>query len=217
MPQHRAAVDLALVLAADTSGSVSEQRLALQIKGYSDAFRQPGLVRLIRSGRHGCILSTFVEWSDSDRQTQSVGWTSIKDAASAAEFADAILAATAPQPGWTSISGAIDYSAALLAALPVGADRRVIDISGDGSNNDGRPAKDARDQAVAAGITINGLPILGAEAGVDAYYRDHVIGGPQAFLVVARDQASFAMAVREKLLVEIAGRDATGRRSARPS
>jgi hypothetical protein len=205
MPQLPTIVDLALVLAVDTSGSVSEERLALQIRGYSDAFRQPDLARLIRLGRHGRILATFVEWSDSGRQTQSVGWTPIEDAVSAAGFADAILAAVAPTPGWTSISGAIDFSARLIADLRVSADRRVIDISGDGSNNDGRPVEAARDAAMAAGLTINGLPILGAEPGLDAYYRDHVIGGPQAFLVVARDAGSFATAVMEKLLVEIAG------------
>lgn len=205
MPPTPAAFDLALVLAVDTSGSVSEERLALQIRGYSDAFLQPGLVRLIRAGRHGRILATFVEWSDVGRQTQAVGWTPIDDMASARGFAEAILAAIAPTPGWTSISGAIDFSVRLLDGLRVSADRRVIDISGDGSNNDGRPAEVARDEAVAAGVTINGLPILGAEPGVDAYYRDHVIGGPQAFLVVARDHGSFAAAVREKLLAEIAG------------
>ena len=205
MPELPTTVDLALVLAVDTSGSVSEERLTLQIRGYSDAFRQPGLARLIRLGRHGRILTTFVEWSDSARQTQSVGWTPIFDAVSAAGFADAILAAVAPTPGWTSISGAIDFSARLIAKLRVSADRRVIDVSGDGSNNDGRPVEAARDAAMAAGLTINGLPILGAEPGLDAYYRDHVIGGPQAFLVVARDTGSFATAVMEKLLIEIAG------------
>jgi len=205
MPQLPTAVDLALVLAVDTSGSVSEERLTLQIRGYSDAFRQPDLARVIRRGRHGRILTTFVEWSDSGRQTQSVGWTPIDDALSAAGFADAILAAVAPTPGWTSISGAIDFSARLIAGLKVSADRRVIDVSGDGSNNDGRPAEAARDAATAAGLTINGLPILGAEPGLDAYYRDHVIGGAQAFLVVARDLGSFTTAVMEKLLVEIAG------------
>lgn len=205
MPQLPTTVDLALVLAVDTSGSVSEERLTLQIRGYSDAFRQPDLAQVIRRGRHGRILTTFVEWSDSGRQTQSVGWTQIDDAVSASGFADAILAAVAPTPGWTSISGAIDFSARLIAELQAGVDRRVIDVSGDGSNNDGRPAEAARDAATAAGLTINGLPILGAEPGLDTYYRDHVIGGPQAFLVVARDYGSFATAVIEKLLVEIAG------------
>ena len=116
-----------------------------------------------------------------------------------------ILTALAPTPGWTSISGAIDYSIGLFARLGVAADRRVIDISGDGANNDGRPVDAARDAAMEVGITINGLPILEVEPDLDRYYRDHVIGGPQSFLVVARNEASFAAAVMDKLLAEVAG------------
>ena len=108
-------------------------------------------------------------------------------------------------PDWTSVSGAIDYAAGLLRAMRYGAARRVIDVSGDGSNNDGRAAAAARDDAVAAHITINGLPMLGAEATLDAYYRDNVIGGKGAFLVVARDERSFREAVLRKLLAEVAG------------
>ncbi|HEY6431392.1 MAG TPA: DUF1194 domain-containing protein [Acetobacteraceae bacterium] len=199
------ALDLALVLAIDTSGSVSDQRLALQIDGYAAAFREPELVRVIRSGRRGRIIATFVEWSDVGRQTQAVEWTMITDGETAQGFADAILKAFLPTPGWTSISGAIDFSTRLLSRLYLPADRRVIDISGDGTNNDGRPVETARDDAVAAGITINGLPILGVEPELDRYYRRHVIGGPQSFLVVARDEASFATAVMDKLLQEVAG------------
>jgi len=177
----------------------------LQIHGYSDAFRQAELVRTIRAGRRGRIAATFVEWSDAGRQTQSVGWTLIEDAETAQGFADAILTAYGPTPGWTSISGGIDFSIGLLARLRPNADRRVIDVSGDGANNDGRPVEAARDAAVAAGITINGLPILEVEPDLDRYYRDHVIGGPQAFLVVARNESSIAAAVMDKLLVEVAG------------
>ncbi len=199
------ALDLALVLAIDTSGSVSDQRLALQIGGYALAFREPELVRVIQAGRRGSIIATFVEWSDAGRQTQAVEWTLITDGDTAQGFADAILRAFLPTPGWTSISGAIDFSTRLLSRLHLPADRRVIDISGDGTNNDGRPVETARDDAVAAGITINGLPILGVEPELDRYYRQHVIGGPQSFLVVARDEASFATAVMDKLLQEVAG------------
>ncbi|MGH7155154.1 MAG: DUF1194 domain-containing protein [Acetobacteraceae bacterium] len=198
-------VDLALVLAIDTSGSVSDERLALQMRGYSDAFRRDELLGAIRAGRYGRIVATFVEWSDSDRQSQAVDWTVIDGPATARRFADAIMAALSPTPGWTSISGAIDYAAGLLANLRYAAERKVIDISGDGENNDGRPVRQARDAAVAAGITINGLPILEVEPTLDTYYREEVIGGPHAFLIVARDRAAFAAAVRDKLLVEIAG------------
>lgn len=202
---QQSTVDLALVLAIDTSGSISNERLALQVHGYSDAFRHADLVSAIRGGRHGRIIATFVEWSDAGRQIQSVEWTLIDGGAAATGFADAILTALAPTPGWTSISGAIDFSIGLFARLGVAADRRVIDISGDGANNDGRPVDVARDAAMEAGITINGLPILEVEPDLDRYYRDHVIGGPQSFLVIARNEASFAAAVMDKLLAEVAG------------
>ncbi|MDQ2804873.1 MAG: DUF1194 domain-containing protein [Pseudomonadota bacterium] len=199
------AVDLALVLAIDTSGSVSDGRLALQRRGYEAAFRDPALLHAVAAGPRGRIAATFVEWSDAGRQVQAVGWTLIAGVATARGFADAIGHALSPTPGWTSISGAIDYSAALLRRSGVNADRQVIDVSGDGSNNDGRPVAAARDEAVTAGITINGLPIVEIDPTLDAYYRQHVIGGPNAFVVVARDAASFANAVLRKLLVEVAG------------
>jgi hypothetical protein len=198
-------VDLALVLAVDTSGSVSEDRMALQIHGYADAFRTPHLLGAVRQGRFGRIAATFVEWSDAGRQTQAVDWTVISDAPTAQDFSLALIEAGRPTPGWTSISGAIDYSARLFVRGGIAATRRVIDISGDGTNNDGRPIADARDAAVAAGITINGLPILEIEPQLDSYYRDNVIGGPDAFIVAVRDSRDFAGAVLRKLLVEIAG------------
>jgi len=205
-----AEVDVALVLAIDSSGSVSEQRLALQIRGYLDALRHPGFIAAVRGGRHGRIAATFVEWSDMHRQDQAAGWSVIEDEASAHAFAQAISDALRPVPGWTSISGAIDYSVKLLKDSGYMAARRVIDISGDGANNDGRPVRQARDAAVAAGVTINGLPILEVEPDLAAYYRDNVIGGPDSFVVIARDIHSFAEAVLRKLLVEVAGLPPTG-------
>ncbi len=127
----------------------------------------------------------------------------IADPAGAHGFAQAIQDALRPLPGWTSISGAIDFSVGLLLSSGFMTQRRVIDISGDGSNNDGRPVTEARDAAVATGVTVNGLPIVEVEPGLEAYYRDNVIGGPGAF--VARDTGSFGEAVLHKLLVEIAG------------
>lgn len=203
------ALDLALVLAIDTSGSISNERLAMQINGYAQAFREPDLVRAVQSGAHHRIAATFVMWSDYERQYQAVPWTVIADGTSALQFADAIVHGLAPTPGWTSISGAIRYSAALFASAPAAAERRVIDISGDGSNNDGPPPAEARDAAVAQGITINGLPILEVEPELDRYYREEVIGGPSAFLIVVRDRGSFATAVLRKLLAEVAGTDKT--------
>lgn len=198
------ALDLALVLAIDTSGSISNERLAMQVNGYAQAFREPDLVRAVQTGPRRRIAVTFVMWGEYERQYQAVPWTVITDQASALGFADAVVRALAPTPGWTSISGAIRFSAALFGSAPAGSDRRVIDISGDGSNNDGPPPAGARDAAVAEGITINGLPILEVEPELDRYYREEVIGGPSSFLVVARDRGSFATAVLRKLLAEVA-------------
>jgi hypothetical protein len=197
-------VDVALVLAIDVSGSVSEDRMTMQRRGYSDALRHPGFVEAVRSGPTGRVALTFVQWSEARRQEQSVAWRVIDDAATARQFAEAISGADRPIPGWTSISGAIDFSVRLIAGSGLAAQRRVIDVSGDGSNNDGRAVTAARDDAVAAGVTVNGLPIVEVEPGLDDYYRRNVIGGPDAFVVVARDIGAFAEAVLRKLLVEVA-------------
>lgn len=225
MPRHDASrfaalgpvpVDLALVLAVNTSGSVSDNRMALQTNGYAAAFRAPQLLGAVRKGRLGRIAASFVQWSNADRQILAVNWTVIDDAASAQGFGRAVAEAVYPTPGWTSISGAIDYSTSLFAHSLVAPTRRVIDVSGDGPNNDGRPVTAARDAAVAAGITINGLPILELEPRLDSYYRDNVVGGPDAFILAVRDLADFAAAVLRKLLVEVAGGDVPPRRHGRP-
>ena len=201
----RGAVDVALVLAVDSSGSISEQRLMMQIQGYLDALRHPSFTQAVQGGRHGRIALTFVEWTDARRQDQVVGWTVIEDEASAHSFATTVQTALRPLPGWTSISAAIDYSVGLLLSSGFITTRRVIDISGDGANNDGRPVTEARDAAIAAGVTNNGLPIVEVEPDLEAYYRDNVIGGPDSFIVVARDSGNFGEAILRKLLVEIAG------------
>jgi hypothetical protein len=201
----RAAVDVALVLAVDSSGSISEQRLTMQIQGYVDALRHPSFVEAVEGGRRGQIGLTYVTWTDARRQEQVVPWRVIKDQLSANAFAQAIHDALRPLPGWTSISGAIDFCTGLLMSCGYIATRRVIDISGDGANNDGRPVTEARDAAVAAGVTINGLPIIEVEPNLEQYYRDNVIGGPDAFVVVAGESAAFGSAILRKLLVEVAG------------
>jgi uncharacterized protein DUF1194 len=197
-------VDLALVLAVDVSGSVSQDRLRLQRRGYEAAFRSPDLIGAVKTGRRGRMAATFVEWAEADRQSQAVPWAVIASDADAQRFADAIAASLVPNPGWTSISGAIDRAVALIQSSGISAERRVIDISSDGPNNDGRLVTAARDDALAAGITINGLPILEVDPGLDTYYRQNVIGGPLAFLMPARDINSFANALMRKLLVEVA-------------
>jgi hypothetical protein len=198
-------VDVALVLAIDVSGSVSEDRLLLQRRGYIEAMRHPLLIDAVRAGTTGRIALTFVEWSEARRQTQAVGWQVVHDNSTAQRFASAIETAEHSMLGWTSISAAIDFAARLLAESGFVAARRVIDISGDGVNNDGRDVIAARDDAVAAGIIINGLPILEVEPRLDEYFRRNVIGGPGAFVMVARNRGDFAAAVLRKLLLEVAG------------
>jgi hypothetical protein len=199
------AVDLALVLAVDASGSVDAVRFTLQKRGYVAAFRNPRVLAAIRSGPNQAIAATMVQWTGPALHVQVVGWTRLGEAGATSAFAAAIE--EAPRQlfgGGTSISGAIDYGAALLGMSPFRAGRRVIDVSGDGFNNRGRPADAARDEAVAAGIGINGLPILALEPDLDRYYYDHVIGGPGAFVVAAQSYETFADAILKKLITEIA-------------
>ena len=198
-------VDLQLVLAVDASGSVNNARFELQKQGYAAAFRHPRVLSAIRSGTTQSIAVTMVQWTGPALQVQVVPWTLIKDEATIHAFADAIE--TAPRQlfsGGTSISGAIDHSVTLLLDSPYKGLKRVIDISGDGSNNRGRGVTAARDDAVRAGIVINGLPILSLEPYLDRYYFDNVIGGPGSFMVPADSYENFSTAVLRKLVLEIA-------------
>ena len=186
--QSPQSVDLALVLAVDASGSVDQVRFELQKQGYVAAFRHPRVIGAIQSGPAGAIAVIMMQWTGPALQVTAVPWTKISDAASANAFADAI--ARAPRAlfsGGTSISGAIDTSMGLLFDNPYRAARRVIDISGDGANNRGRSVNQARDEAIARGVGINGLPILALEPNLDSYYKDNVIGGPGAFMIAAKD------------------------------
>jgi hypothetical protein len=197
-------VDLQLVLAVDASGSVSEQRFELQKHGYVAAFRSPLLLRAVRSGTRQVIAVTMVQWTGPAMQVQVVPWMLVNDEASMLALASAIEAA--PRQlfgGGTSVSGAIDHAMTLFPKAPYTAARRVIDVSGDGRNNRGRPAAEARDEAVRAGVSINGLPILALEADLEEYYRDNVIGGPGAFVIPAASFETFADAILKKLVIEI--------------
>lgn len=206
-PAAARGVDLALVLAVDVSGSVDSGRFELQRQGYAKAFASRAVLDAIASGEKQAILVTLVEWSGADHQQQTVGWTLIHDPASAAAFGSAIAEAPRAFADWTSISAAIDFAVALLKRREVEADRLVIDVSGDGINNNGREIEAARDDALKAGITINGLPILAEYPTLDAYYRASVIGGPGAFAAVARDFPDFGDAILGKMVREIAGTD----------
>jgi hypothetical protein len=198
-------VDLQLVLAVDASGSVDQARFDLQKQGYAAAFRSRQVLNAIRSGPSRAISVTMVQWTGPALQVQVVPWTRIGDEKSAAALADAITDARRQLfGGGTSISGAIDYAMTLWRASPYQDTRRVIDVSGDGANNRGRPASLARDDAIREGVAINGLPILALDRGLDHYYEDNVIGGPGAFVVAAQNYDNFADAILKKLINEIA-------------
>ena len=201
-------VDLQLVLAVDASGSVDQVRFELQKRGYVAALRNPRVLSAILGGRTQSIAISMVQWTGPFLQVVVLPWTVVKDEASVMSAA-AIVERTPRQlfGGGTSISGAIDYATTLFPSSPFRASRRVIDISGDGSNNRGRPVTLARDEAVAAGIGINGLPILALEPDLDRYYYDSVIGGPGAFVVAAQNYETFADAILKKLIIEIAAND----------
>ena len=209
--------DLLLVLAADVSRSIDDSEFALQRKGYSAALTDPGVLAAIRGGSTGTIAICFVEWSGAGEQNVVAEWTVIHDEEDAGGLAAAILAAPRSFIGRTSISGAIDFAMERFAAAQPRASRHIIDISGDGTNNSGRPVTDARDQAVSQGVTINGLAIVNDKpnpgyafhtqppGGLPEWYRQNVIGGPGAFLRVVEDFHSFADAMTNKLVSEIAG------------
>ena len=199
----RPATDILLVLAVDASGSVNQTRFELQRRGYAEAFRDPQVLNSIRGLSTGSIAVTMVQWTGPAMQVQVVPWTLVKDAATANAFADAIEAA--PRQlfgGGTSLSGAIDHAMLLLPSAPYRGLKRVIDISGDGANNRGRDVREARDEAVRAGVIINGLPIVSIEPDLDKYYFDHVIGGPGSFIVPADSYDNFAKAIVRKLILE---------------
>ena len=210
-----AGVDLEVILAADVSRSIDDGEFDLQRKGYAAALTDPRVLAAIR-GRSGASIGVcFVEWSGEEDQQVVVDWTEIRDEEDAGSVAAAVLAAPRSFMGRTSISAAIDFAMAHFATSKWQATRHIIDISGDGTNNSGRPVTEARDQAISRAITINGLaiindrPNLGYSAhtqppgGLPLYYRQNVIGGPNAFLVVVEDFNSFADAMANKLAKEI--------------
>ena len=213
------AVDVALVLAADVSRSINDEEFGLQRRGYAAAIASARVLEAIRSGAHGAVAVSFVEWAGEGEQKTVVDWTLIGDDADARKFADALLAAPRSFVGRTAIGSAIDFAMGLLGESGLEADRHVIDVSGDGTSNQGRPVTDARDAALKAGATINGLAIFNRRAaetggylalhtnppgGLAQYYHDNVIGGPGAFVLPIDDFNSFGEAMIHKLISEIA-------------
>jgi len=209
-------VDLLLVLAADVSRSVDAAKFQLQRDGYAAAVADAKVIDAIRSGRLGRIGLCFVEWSGVGAQRVVIDWTVVDGAEAAKGFGDRLLEAPRSFADRTSISGAIEFSMELLERAPYRSSRRTIDISGDGTNNAGRDVALQRDEAVAAGITINGLVILSDNpmswnpdhtnppGGLANYYQNNVVGGPNAFVMVAENFNSFGQAIVKKMIAEVA-------------
>lgn len=198
-------VDLLLALAADVSSSMDDQEFQLQRSGYAEALTDPRVIEAIQSGANGRVAVAFIEWAGHVAQKVVIDWTIISDDKTARDFGDILVEAPRSHAGRTSISGGIDFAMRQFERAPYEG-HRTIDVSGDGINNAGRDVRLARDDAVATGVTINGLVILGqpTTSDLEGYYRDNVIGGPGAFVMVAENYESFGDALVKKLVAEIA-------------
>ncbi len=209
-PQGQAQeVDVALVLAVDVSGSIDYEEAELQRKGIVDAFMSREVIQAIQAGSLGRIGVSVVYFSSSDYGVMSVpvNWMVVQDQASATNFVKALVAARRPSARGTSISDALELSLRMLETGPYNSVKQVIDVSGDGVNNAGRAVQDVRDEILAKGITINGLPIIdySTPQDLDKYFEGCVIGGPASFVIPAKGFVDFARAMRRKLVLEISG------------
>jgi hypothetical protein len=199
------AVGLELSLLVDVSGSIDASEYALQTQGYANAFLDPTVQAAIFANPTGAIAVNFIQWSGSAEQSQSVGWTLISNTAEANAFAAAILAAGRPFNGSTAPGSAINFAVPLFGSNAFDAPRQVIDVSGDGRENDGANTATARDNALAAGIDqINGLDILG-EVGLHTFYQDNIVAGTGSFLLDVTGFATFDAGIKDKLTKEIKG------------
>jgi hypothetical protein len=207
-------VDVELVLAVDVSWSMDFEEQLIQREGYAGAFQSEEVIEAILYGGYGRVAVTYMEWAGMGSQEVVVPWTLIDSAEAAQAFAAELASGTPRHFRRTSISGAIDFAAALFDDSPYDGIRKVIDISGDGPNNQGGPVAMARDRAVEAGITINGLPLMTNAPGqglgyaipdLDQYFAECVIGGGLAFMIPVTTWQEFPMAVRRKLVLELAG------------
>src|SRR6201994_1128106 len=208
------AVDVQLVLAVDVSYSMDMDELAIQREGYAQAIVSKEFLQALKTGPNGKVAVTYFEWAASSDQKIIIPWRVIDGPESADAVAAEIAKAPIRRASRTSISGAINFAMPLFDESPFKGLRRVIDISGDGPNNNGAPVTGARDAAIEKGVTINGLPIMVKEPSystmdidnLDYYYEDCVIGGPGAFVVTIKDRDKVKEAIRTKLLLEVAGR-----------
>jgi Protein of unknown function (DUF1194) len=207
-------VDVELILAVDVSYSMDMDELAIQREGYAQAIVSKEFLQALKTGPNGKIAVTYFEWAASSDQKIIIPWRVIDGPETADAVANEIMKTPIRRASRTSISGAIYFAMPLFDENPYRGLRRVIDISGDGPNNNGAPVLGARDTALEKGITINGLPIMVKEPSystmdidnLDYYYEDCVIGGPGSFVVSIKDRDKFKEAIRTKLLLEVAGR-----------
>jgi len=223
-PARAESVDLELVFAADGSGSIDDAELRLQRQGWADALTNPDVLNGIKDGPAGAIAVAFMEWGGPSSQVLIVDWHVIRDAASAKVFADKLIGAPRGAYGFNSISNAIDFSVRLVETNAHEGTRKVIDVSGDGPNMNGRSLEQARGDALAKGFTINALAIRRPGSGrpggpggmsLEDYYGQSVIGGPGSFVEIADEIRPFALAARRKLLTEIAGTGGISRHASR--
>jgi len=210
-------VDLQLILTSDVSRSIDNEEFKLQREGYASALENPQVLSAIRSGPNGAIAVSFIEWSSVNEQKVVVDWSVIRDGEGAAVVAAQIRTAPRSFVGHTSISDGLDFAVKRFDVSGMTSPRRVIDVAGDGTNNSGRTISDARDDAVAKGIVVNGLAIINLNpnfgfiahtqppGGLPSYYKENVIGGPGSFVLQIDDFNSFADAMVQKLVTEISG------------
>jgi len=211
------AVDLVLVLVSDVSRSIDDSEFRMQKEGYAAAFNDPRVLAAIKGGPIGAIAVAYIEFAGSYEVRTVLDWRGIRDAASAKAMTDALAAAPRSFWGRTSISAGIDRAMQMVAENPFESQRRVIDVAGDGTNNSGREVTAARDDAVAAGVTVNGLAIINENpvsytfahvqppGGLPNWYKENVTGGPGNFVVEVRTFEVFGEAMARKLINEIAG------------
>jgi hypothetical protein len=207
-------VDVELILAVDVSYSMDMDELAIQREGYAQAIASKEFLQALKTGPNGKVAITYFEWAASNDQKIIIPWRVIDGPETADAVADEILKTPIRRASRTSISGAIYFAMPLFDESPYKGLRRVIDISGDGPNNNGAPVTGARDEALSKGIVINGLPIMVKEPSystmdidnLDFYYEDCVIGGPGSFVVSIKDREKFKEAIHTKLIQEVANR-----------
>ena len=208
-----AQVDIELILAVDVSYSMDLDELAVQREGYAQAVISSEFLKALKSGPHGKVAITYFEWAAAHDQKVIIPWRVVDGPESADAVSAEIMKAPLRRASRTSISGAINFGMQLFVENPFKGLRKVIDISGDGPNNNGEPVLIARDAALEKGITINGLPVMVKQASyatmdieqLDLYYEDCVIGGPGSFVIPIKDKAKFKEAIRTKLILEVAG------------